>query len=85
MRTFINKPTIKLFEYQITCNKCGLVYDLEKDDLEEWQADFIHKFTTDFGYASSHDGEVWHFDLCEKCLEELAKDFKVPVEVHNWF
>ena len=79
----INAPTV--VETSITCNKCGKVYDLEEQDLEEWQAFFIHELTVRFGYASKFDGDTWNFDLCENCLEEMALSFIIPIESTGFY
>ena len=77
-------PKMTWFDTKITCNRCGQIYDLEKDELEEWQADFMRQFTIRFGYTSAHDTEDWHFDLCEECLEEIIKEFKIAPEITNY-
>lgn len=65
------------------CNNCGMTYDNEKskDGYETWQWDTIHHFIIHFGYGSSHDMEHWHFDLCERCIDEMASKFKVPAQI----
>jgi Fe2+ or Zn2+ uptake regulation protein len=75
----INSPF--LVETLIVCNKCGKTYDLEEQDLEEWQADFMHRVSWSFGYASKHDGEEWVLDLCEDCIKEFVNSFLVAPEV----
>lgn len=82
-------PTQKLVESKVVCNKCGLTYDNENSEFgyEEWQWATIYPFKTEFGYGSSHDLENWSFDLCEKCIEEIASTFKInpKVEVYDPF
>lgn len=34
-----------------------------------------------FGYFSSKDGQVYHFDLCEQCFDKMLAEFRVPAEV----
>ena len=70
-------------EVKRICNNCGLEYDDEKSEFgyETWQWDTIHHFIIHFGYGSLHDMEHWHFDLCEKCIDEITSKFKVPVQI----
>jgi len=84
MRNYTMQPTMQPVEDKITCNKCGKVYDLNEECLEEWQADFMKNFKVSFGYASEYDGQQWEFDCCESCLVEFVKSFKIPVKTENW-
>jgi len=85
MREYKLHETMQNFTSKIICNKCGQVFDLEEGyGLETWQAEFMHQFKLRFGYASNHDTEDWKFDLCENCIEEIAKDFKIPPEITNY-
>lgn len=64
----------------ITCNRCGFTVDLSKEDYELFLTDMLHEFSISFGYGSGHDLENWKFDLCEDCIEEIVKTFKIPVK-----
>lgn len=82
MRKQIKKEVItKKIEYQdtsVTCNKCGKEEVLTADDYQkEWQANEFQSFSCYFGYGSRYDMESWEFDLCEECLTELIKTFKI--------
>lgn len=57
---------------EITCNKCGLASTEDNYGFDKFQ-----EFSTSFGYGSRYDGEHWRFDLCDKCLTELVKSFKI--------
>ena len=75
MRTYKEEKTKILILDKITCNKCGkeaLAKDYESASL-------FHDIEIEFGYPSSRDGDIWNFDLCESCLEEIIKDFAIPV------
>jgi hypothetical protein len=85
MRKYKLAPIIQKIETKIVCNKCGKTYDCEKEELEVFMTDFIHKFKTSFGYASEFDGETWEFDLCEKCLKEFVDGFEIPIETFKMF
>ena len=61
----------------ISCNKCGTnsSYAMNGEqlhDMEEFQ-----EFNTSFGYGSRYDMERWSFDLCDDCLTELIKSFRI--------
>lgn len=63
----------------ITCNKCGIIIQPKNETDYSWP-DKIQSFKIYWGYGSGHDEEIWEFDLCENCLEQLAKSFKIPLE-----
>ena len=79
--------TKKLVESKVSCNRCGLTYDADTHDYEEWQWETIFPFKLHFGYSTKHDLENWEFDLCEKCIEEIVSTFKTQpkVEVYDEF
>ncbi len=49
----------------VICNKCGQVFK------------YVNDMAVGFGYGSQFDMETWEFCMCDDCLEELAKTFKV--------
>lgn len=58
----------------ITCDACGttVVPDVQKtyrENLNDF--DEFGVLQAAYGYGSSHDGDSFHFDLCEKCFGEL--------------
>ena len=67
----------------VTCNKCGVSEDRSGGNCEDYYGDKygyddnFARFETNFGYGSRYDNENWSFDLCEDCLTELVKTFKV--------
>ncbi|MHB8065093.1 MAG: hypothetical protein ACYDG2_21165 [Ruminiclostridium sp.] len=81
MRNITNKTetvSVKVCD-SITCNNCGKKFKEEGFD-PAW-ANTIHSFSIDFGYHSKHDGDNLQFDLCEQCLEQFIKKFKIPVQI----
>lgn len=62
-------------EIRRTCNKCGKYVE---EDL-----DTITPLCFTFEYGSNHDFEQWSFDLCDECLEEIVREFKIPITVIN--
>jgi hypothetical protein len=71
----------------VCCNKCGESYvqktqyanDYDPNDYTNehfWEAE-IHEFNVGFGYGSKYDMESWQFDLCDDCLTDLVKSFRV--------
>ena len=57
---------------KITCNGCGKV-------AKHVDCTDITPIDIEFGYGSEHDGETWSFDLCDKCIEDFASKFKMPI------
>jgi hypothetical protein len=82
MRTTITKTYKGTFEEveSITCNKCGTIIKPEKKKDYFW-IDKIQNIELEWGFGSQYDQEIWKFDLCEVCLTELIRDFKIPPEV----
>lgn len=69
----------------ILCNKCG--ESCEKsfyDSYVKIHSEFYGLIETraESGYLSDHleDGYSYVFSLCEKCLKNMFKRFKIPVE-----
>lgn len=63
---------------QVSCNKCGKSLKVNENEcIVDDRQNEPHEFVCDFGYYSSFDGERWNFDLCETCLVELVKSFKL--------
>ena len=50
------------------CNKCGQVVN---DDTH------IHSISLGFGYGSKYDNQNWQFEMCEGCLVDMVKGFKL--------
>lgn len=60
----------------ITCDACGesVVPDFHK--AQQVKLESFNEFgvlQASFGYGSSHDGESFHFDLCETCFAKLVE------------
>lgn len=66
------KEEIQVVEKYI-CNRCG------KEMVEEDMLSVDKRW----GYFSNRDNEVHHFDLCEKCYDEIVSAFQIPVEIEN--
>jgi len=56
----------------IVCNKCGDVFNLENIDSCP-----IQQINLYFGYESKFDNQKWGIDLCENCLLDIIKSFKI--------
>lgn len=63
----------------IMCNQCGKELKVENDILKE----DAFEATKEWGYFSSRDMEIHHFNLCEECYEKLVAGFSIPVEVRK--
>lgn len=61
------------------CNRCGREFYTVNNILKE-EYIWVEK---KFGYFSGKDGEKHSFCLCEKCYDEIVKEFMVPVEIEN--
>ncbi|MEK4025404.1 hypothetical protein [Sporosarcina sp. FSL W7-1283] len=61
---------------KVVCNKCG-----KHDDAKEGiNLAHYQEIGVSFGYGSDYDMQSWKFDLCEECLVELVKTFKIIPE-----
>jgi hypothetical protein len=63
----------------VVCNRCGKKIVVSGGIAREGVMNINH--TWDF--FSEKDGEIHHFDLCEECCDEIAAEFKIPVEVEE--
>lgn len=59
----------------VVCNRCGK--KVEGEDAQ-YSSD-ITDVRVEFGYGSKFDTDVWEFDICDDCIEEITKSFVVPV------
>jgi ribosomal protein L32 len=59
------------------CNNCGESFHAKHIAMDYYENSQIHNFVTSFHYGSKYDCESINFDLCEKCLLEMIKKFKV--------
>lgn len=59
----------------ISCNKCGKSIKYTEGVLKE---DFFEA-TKAWGYFSNKDLQTHKFNLCEKCYDDLVKEFVIPV------
>lgn len=72
----------------IVCNRCGGSCRSKLDPIEN--TDFYGLIEASFstGYFSQHlpDGFIYSFSLCEECLAELFKSFKIEpkAELFLW-
>jgi hypothetical protein len=64
---------------KVICNNCGSEYISDNEE----RGTSIYPFSIHFGYESNqHDMEHWRFDLCEKCIEKLIREFKIPPNIN---
>ena len=69
----------KSIEIPICCNSCGKEFKVENGILKE----DAFEATKEWGYFSSRDMEVHHFNLCEECYDKLISAFVIPIEVRK--
>jgi len=74
MKTYkkIKKKIIEKKIQSITCNGCGKKVEGEYSEMSK-----IESFSHTFGYGSKRDGDKVEFDLCEKCVDRIFKQFKI--------
>jgi len=71
----------------ITCDACGgsVVPDIHKtyrDNLNDFSE--LGVLQASYGYGSSHDGDSFHFDLCEACFGELVDRIRELRALHGF-
>jgi hypothetical protein len=59
----------------ILCNKCG-------KEIQRYDNYCTVKYSGGYG-SKIGDGAYLEFDLCDDCLIDIKKDFKIPAEV-DW-
>jgi ribosomal protein S14 len=86
LREYVEKPITRIeeVEHTITCNRCGKSYTYTGDagtDMVNYQQ--FYNYSTRFQYGSRLEGQIWEFDLCENCLREIVKGFKIAPKIEN--
>lgn len=87
------KKSIENHSLEVHCNKCGK--DLRKYDINPTEPEEkphcvgyygLVETTVDGGFWSEslHDTIRYRFSLCEECLVEFMKTFKVPVHTESY-
>ena len=62
---------------QMTCNYCGNEMKTDKGIVVEG----VCSVDCSWGYFSGKDGETHSFDICEKCYDNMVKQFKIPADI----
>lgn len=65
----------------ILCNKCG--QSLKNCGFEDYGFEGLIEISILFGYGSKQDGTSYKFSLCEDCIMELVKSFKIAPETNE--
>jgi hypothetical protein len=73
----------KEFHISTTCNKCAKTVEPKQVDHYIWET-FAYPFFVDFKEGSNYEREKWGFDLCEVCVIELVKSFKIMPEYFDY-
>ena len=60
---------------ELYCNRCGRKIRVENHIVTDGVLSLDYKW----GYFSNKDGKMHSFDLCEKCYDEIVRDFKYPI------
>lgn len=66
------------------CNKCGKEFKDDRLNPRGYHNPMMHKFVITFGYGSIHDTEQMTFWLCEDCIFEDTKDFKILPKIEDY-
>jgi hypothetical protein len=86
MRTYMKRKITetKIVERSRICNCCGkeFIFDLDNPQFTHDIEETVMQFKLEFGYFSNgKDMTSWTFDLCEQCIEDFVKTFKIaPLE-----
>lgn len=62
---------------KIYCNKCRKEFKMKKGVVQEG----IFNLEYMWGFFSQKDGEIHTFDLCEKCYDNMIREFDIPVDI----
>ena len=62
---------------ELRCNRCGKKMELHQGIVREG----VFSAQDQWGYFSDKDGEKHSFDLCERCYDEMIKDFAIMPDV----
>jgi hypothetical protein len=61
---------------KITCNKCGVSYDIYHG-IYPTETDFT-TIKNIYGYGSKKDGAKYESHICESCMDTFYATFKIP-------
>ena len=62
---------------EVKCNKCGRILMVENGVAKEG----VFSAEQVWGYFSDKDGEHHSFDLCEKCYDEMVREFLIEPDI----
>lgn len=75
MRKYKNGGQLEM----VVCNCCGKKIIVSEGVAREGVISINHSWD----FFSEKDGEIHHFDLCEKCYDTITMEFKLPVEIED--
>lgn len=75
MRVYKDEKIIEMY-----CNKCGKKINLKNGIVMEGVLSVDKKWQ----YFSNKDGWKHSFDICEKCYEEMIKQFHIEVTAEEY-
>lgn len=88
----VKKEVVEIEVVDYVCNKCGETcsnavryHNAKKPDCCGWSG--LNEVEVHGGYDSRFIGDMisWKFSLCEKCISELTKSFKIPHEIKSQY
>ena len=81
----VKKQIISSEVVDIICNKCGKTCDNAKRYYKSNTPNYegVENLRIDFGYMSEFFGDMTsiQFSVCEKCILDFTKAFKIPHEI----
>lgn len=83
----VTKSVVENKTVDIICNKCGESCSSLKRNHNAKSAEYgfsgLEEVEIHGGYDSEIIGDMsaWRFSICEQCLSELVKTFKIPHEI----
>ena len=78
------KQEVKVVD-EFVCNKCGNSFVAYHWGMKDYHNSQVHNFHLTFDNRSKHYNKNLNFDLCEDCLLEFVRTFKVEARPLNWW
>jgi hypothetical protein len=86
----VTKTEVVTETVDILCNKCGKTCDnvvrqgfAKKNPHKEFYGLIEQEVHGGYNSATIGDMTSWRFSLCEYCLDDLVKSFKIPHEIRD--
>lgn len=77
MKTYRDSEVRRFIEVERICNKCGKKIDVSNPIADKT----VTEISVNFGYGSAFDTQIWRFDLCDNCMVEITRGFRLSPDV----